>query len=180
RHPGSTRLITDVADMAGILIEADLVIGAPGTSTWERACLGLPVIMIGIAENQRANADYVVRAEAGLLAGFLTDTSPDAVAQRLEAQLRALAGDSARRMALARNAASLCDGRGGKRIVAALLEGPRLGNGGIRVRAVEAHDEALLLDWQREPETRRFALNPAIPSSEEHHLWLQERLLASN
>jgi len=180
RHPGSTRLITDVADMAGILIEADLVIGAPGTSTWERACLGLPVIMIGIAENQRANADYVVRAEAGLLAGFLTDTSPDAVAQRLEAQLRALAGDPARRMALARNAASLCDGRGGKRIVAALLEGPRLGNGGIRVRAVEAHDEALLLDWQREPETRRFALNPAIPSSEEHHLWLQERLLASN
>src|SRR5581483_8608375 len=131
-------------------------------------------------ENQRANADYVVRAEAGLLAGFLTDTSPDAVAQRLEAQLRALAGDPARRMALARNAASLCDGRGGKRIVAALLEGPRLGNGGIRVRAVEAHDEALLLDWQREPETRRFALNPAIPSSEEHHLWLQERLLASN
>jgi UDP-2,4-diacetamido-2,4,6-trideoxy-beta-L-altropyranose hydrolase len=178
-YPGNARLITDAADMAGILVGADLVIGAPGTSTWERACLGLPSILVGIAENQRPNADYVVRSGAGLLAGFLTDTPPEAVGRKLAEQLGELLQAPQRLLDLARSAAALCDGRGGKRIVAAMLETPELGNGKISLRVVEAGDEALLLDWQREPETRRFALNPAIPSSEEHHLWLQERLLAS-
>ena len=178
-HPGAVRLITDAADMAGILVGADLVIGAPGTSTWERACLGLPAILIGIAENQRANADFVLRSDAGLLAGFLTDTAAETVARRLEEQLRELVSAPQRLRVLARNAAALCDGRGGQRIVAALIEPPGLASGRLSLRVVDARDEDMLLDWQREPETRRFALNPAIPSSEEHHLWLQERLLAS-
>ena len=35
-----------------LLVQADLVIGAGGTSTWERCCIGLPTITISIAENQ--------------------------------------------------------------------------------------------------------------------------------
>ena len=32
--------------------QADLSIGAGGVMSWERCCLGLPTVTIGIAENQ--------------------------------------------------------------------------------------------------------------------------------
>lgn len=41
-----------VNNMAELMNEADLAIGAGGTTTWERCFLGLPTIVIAIAENQ--------------------------------------------------------------------------------------------------------------------------------
>ena len=38
--------------LAGLIARADLCIGAGGTTTWERACLGLPSIVIPLSENQ--------------------------------------------------------------------------------------------------------------------------------
>ncbi len=39
-------------DMAQLTFEADLAIGAAGSSVWERCCLGLPNILVKTAENQ--------------------------------------------------------------------------------------------------------------------------------
>ncbi|WLD93087.1 UDP-2,4-diacetamido-2,4,6-trideoxy-beta-L-altropyranose hydrolase [Alkalihalobacillus sp. AL-G] len=41
-----------VPNMAERINEADLAIGAGGTTTWERCCLGLPTVSIIVAENQ--------------------------------------------------------------------------------------------------------------------------------
>ena len=41
-----------VSNMAEMMNEADLAIGAGGTTTWERCFLGLPSIVIAIADNQ--------------------------------------------------------------------------------------------------------------------------------
>lgn len=41
------------ADMSKLMYEADLAIGAAGTSVWERCCLGLPQVLIEIADNQK-------------------------------------------------------------------------------------------------------------------------------
>jgi UDP-2,4-diacetamido-2,4,6-trideoxy-beta-L-altropyranose hydrolase len=41
------------ADMAKLMYEADLAIGAAGSSVWERCCLGLPQVLIVIANNQK-------------------------------------------------------------------------------------------------------------------------------
>ena len=40
-------------NMALLMAQADLAIGAGGTTTWERCCLGLPSIVSVVAENQR-------------------------------------------------------------------------------------------------------------------------------
>jgi RimJ/RimL family protein N-acetyltransferase len=171
------QLWTDVADMAGLMSNADLIIGAPRTSTWERGCLGLPTVLIGVAENQRANAAIVAEAGAGLVAGFLTDEKREAVAAALRGAVNDLRQVPERLNTMARAAAGLCDGRGAQRIVVALLRPLALPNGySLHLRIVEASDEARLMDWQRAPETRRYALNPAIPSMDEHHHWLYERL----
>ena len=38
--------------LADLLAEADLAVGAGGATTWERFCLGVPSIVVSIAENQ--------------------------------------------------------------------------------------------------------------------------------
>ena len=45
-------IMSNVTNMAAIMSQADLCIGAAGSTSWERCCLGLPTIMLAIAENQ--------------------------------------------------------------------------------------------------------------------------------
>ncbi len=53
----STIVKVDVSNMAEIMSNADLAVGAAGATTWERCCLGLPTIQIVTAENQRQIAE---------------------------------------------------------------------------------------------------------------------------
>jgi len=43
---------TQVENMADMMSKVDLAIGAAGTTSWERACLGLPCLMTVVANNQ--------------------------------------------------------------------------------------------------------------------------------
>lgn len=103
-------VLANVADMARLMMEADAAIGATGTSTWERCCLGLPTLSIIVAENQRQAASLLVQAKvvyaavqphdltADLIRGFLTMGRP--AYKQLCAQ-----------------AAAICDGTGVERVV---------------------------------------------------------------
>ena len=52
RMPCVTEVLVGVENIAEIMAESDLAIGAAGSSTWERCCLGLPTIAVITAENQ--------------------------------------------------------------------------------------------------------------------------------
>ena len=67
RMPYPTRLMVNVSNMAQLMTESDLSIGAPGTTSWERACLGLPAILIILAENQRLIAQSLEGCGAALI-----------------------------------------------------------------------------------------------------------------
>lgn len=41
-----------VEDMASLMFDHAIAIGAPGSTSWERACLGIPSIVVPLAENQ--------------------------------------------------------------------------------------------------------------------------------
>jgi spore coat polysaccharide biosynthesis predicted glycosyltransferase SpsG len=106
----------DAADMPKRLTEADLAIGAAGTTSWERCCLGVPGIAAVCADNQELIAEALVAAGAVDLLGRDVSITPEAVAEavlRLHGAPECLAEMSA-------SAAALCDGRGIRRLMEVL------------------------------------------------------------
>lgn len=171
------RLLQDVAEMADLMAQGDLCIGAAGTTSWERCCLGLPSLLVGIAENQRANAEVLVTLGAARGCGFLTTESREAVLERLIDGLRALSTDDAALRDMSKAAGALCDGRGVERIVANCLPPVPLGDGAsLSVRTAEVEDEAVLLAWRQEPESRRFGFDQQLPPRDEHRCWFDGKL----
>ena len=53
-------------DVATLMLEHNIAIGAPGSTTWERACLGLPSIIIPIADNQKDIAENIANTGAAI------------------------------------------------------------------------------------------------------------------
>jgi len=106
----------NVADMAALMAAADLAIGAAGVTTWERACLGLPALVVTIAANQRPTAACAARR--GILT-WLGDASEVTAATLAEAVRVALAAP-ATLLAQSRRGMDVVDGGGTARVAAAM------------------------------------------------------------
>jgi UDP-2,4-diacetamido-2,4,6-trideoxy-beta-L-altropyranose hydrolase len=57
----NVHLHSNLPTLAPLMAKADLAIGAAGTTSWERLCLGLPALVVTLAENQRPIADGLHR-----------------------------------------------------------------------------------------------------------------------
>ncbi|MDQ0125876.1 UDP-2,4-diacetamido-2,4,6-trideoxy-beta-L-altropyranose hydrolase [Pseudomonas lini] len=64
--PWPIEVLVDVRDMAQLMADSDIAIGAAGSTSWERCCLGLPTIMVVLAENQKTAAILLEQAQAVL------------------------------------------------------------------------------------------------------------------
>lgn len=62
--PWPTTVMVGVSDMAQLMADSDLAIGAAGATSWERCCLGLPTIMLVLADNQYKVAQGLERLGA--------------------------------------------------------------------------------------------------------------------
>src|SRR5262249_52487531 len=109
RLSASAQLHIEPDNIVALLTQADLAIGASGTSALERACLGLPTLALVAATNQEAVAKNFAAAGGAVSLGELDAGTTD----RLASQLRQLSPDRLQAMTLA--AAALCDGRGARR-----------------------------------------------------------------
>jgi len=111
--PCPTEVVVDVGDMAVRMADADLAIGAGGSTTWERCALGLPSIIVETADNQSGVAVALARAGAGFAPGALHDPC---FARALSAAITE-AGDSVRLATMSEAAAEICDGDGAARVM---------------------------------------------------------------
>jgi len=109
-------LVVDPASVAPHFAHADLAIGAPGMTAWERACLGLPAIVIPVADNQIDNAAALERHGAVNVLPVIERVTADQIATAVSALL----DESARWQAMAAAAARAVDGDGVKRVSAAM------------------------------------------------------------
>lgn len=153
--------------LAPLMQRADLAIGGGGATSWERLCLGLPALVVTLADNQRAIAEELHRRRLVEWLGHENEVDERLLAQALQAQLERGADEEWSSRALA-----AVDGQGTQRVVEAL----RSSDVGLRARNVTADDEQLLLDWANDTETRRNAFTQDPIAPDVHHRWLTERL----
>lgn len=77
------QLHTQVERMSELMSLAVIAIGAAGTTSWERCCLGLPSILAVLADNQRDVADGLVHYGLGISLGDHTDITPKQIRDSL-------------------------------------------------------------------------------------------------
>lgn len=106
------RVLTGVSDMAELMASCDLAITAAGSTVWELCCIGVPMIAVVTAENQRHSAAALASSGACLLADPLSPLN-----QQLPQLVDTLLSPT-RRAELARSAAKFVDGRGCERVIA--------------------------------------------------------------
>jgi len=106
-----TRVLTDIRDMAALMANSDIAIGAAGSTSWERCCLGLPTILLVLADNQRFGATQLAQAGAAYMVGEIRD-----IANRLPGALSDLIAKDARTH-MAAQASKICDGMGVSRVM---------------------------------------------------------------
>ena len=112
-----------IADMAGAYAWADLVVCRSGASTLAELCaVGVGSVLVPFAaavdDHQTRNAEYLAERDAALLL-----KQDDALAENLQAALRALATDAARRLSMAEAARALARPDAAERIADIILGG---------------------------------------------------------
>lgn len=108
RMPWKTIVVSNVDDMASLMSDADLAIGAAGSTSWERCALGVPTILMVLAENQREVAARLAAEGAANVVdiGADFDTTFGGIVESLLSNKTALS-------AMSERAAAICDGAGG-------------------------------------------------------------------
>jgi len=118
-YPFAVEVFDGVDDMAALLAAADLAIGAGGVAALERCCLGLPSLLVVLADNQRDNASRL--ASEG--AAHVLECASALVSPASAAALRTLAQNGTERLKMPRAASRMCDGGGAPRVAARMLAG---------------------------------------------------------
>lgn len=105
--PFRTEVLSNVSNMAELMANADLAMGAAGATSWERCCLGLPSILLVLADNQKMIAEVLHSAQ---IIEKLADDAMSELCIKIDKISNALARYS-------ENAAKVTDGMGTTRVV---------------------------------------------------------------
>lgn len=109
---------SQVANISEFMINADLALGAAGTTTWERLSVGLPSVVISIAKNQEKSAECAAKAGAHVYLG----KGPEITDSHLAEQIEILLKDKEMMKKISKKAFKLVDGIGVERVVRKMEE----------------------------------------------------------
>ncbi len=115
RHPGEA--LVDVRCMAEVMARADVAVTASGSTAYELAYMGVPMLLWPRADNQEPVATALIHQ--GLAVGFTRCDQP-VIAEEFLAAFRELAEHPQRRAALSTRGQALVDGLGVERVVGTL------------------------------------------------------------
>ena len=114
--PQRIKVLGHVSEMPELMGRADLAIAAAGGSSWERALLRLPSLVVIAAKNQRSIARALDHAGAALVLGWWHEVSE----ADLAGSIRDSAMDAPLRGRQSEAAGRLVDGMGAGRVVQAM------------------------------------------------------------
>lgn len=153
------RLIVGATDMPELMAWADVAVAASGATSWELAFMGLPSLLLVLADNQHAVAEALDRA------GVAHKITTECIA----GELATLLTDADGRRAMCQRGRELVDAKGAGRVTACMR------SAALKLRRVEDVDCRLLWEWANDPESRAVSLSSAPIPWEEHERWFAAR-----
>jgi len=161
----------DVTNMAELMAAADAAISAAGSTCWELCLLGLPALLLDVADNQTAIAGELDRRGCAIRVGDRT-----APVEKIAHHLEQLLHSRELRQSLSRRSRELVDGKGANRVVSALRGSDQREHKGLHLRRARSEDSRLLWEWANDPVVRAASFSSAPISWETHCDWLARKL----
>jgi UDP-2,4-diacetamido-2,4,6-trideoxy-beta-L-altropyranose hydrolase len=160
---------TDVANMSELMACADVAIAAAGTTTWELCFLGVPAILVELADNQARVAQQMQTLGIAKNLGKAYDRSASTFLSLFN---EVIASQELRR-SMSRSGQALVDGYGASRVCSFV-------DCEVRLRRAEVKDCKILWTWANDPLTRAVSFSTdAIPWNS-HMEWFETQLVDSN
>ena len=115
-----TQIYTNLPNLSSLMSKADLAIGAAGSTSWERCCMGLPTIGVISAENQK----FV--AKSLNLNGVAIVLHPSFFSvSKISKTVMSLYNNESYYLRISKKAFSICDGNGSKRVAKQIMRNLR-------------------------------------------------------
>lgn len=169
KHRPNTIVHENLPHLAQLITSADLAIGAGGTTTWERLCLGLPSLVISIAENQVSACEALASTGAIVYLG----TANRVGSEDIQKSVSFLSSNPPNLVEMSERGCQYVDGLGARRVAEHLIPTPKSQLG---LRAARQTDKWLYFDWVNEPEVRCQSLQSAAINWEDHQSWFSQKL----
>ena len=114
----NAKCFNNVKNMADFMVKADIAIGASGSTTWGRCCLGLPSIVMVLADNQKDIAEELEKEGVVVNLGWHEDVTEMDIKNAVENLL----ADSDKREKMNLKGKEMVDGIGIKKVVEKIIE----------------------------------------------------------
>lgn len=165
--PFECKILLNINNIAEIMAQSDWAIGAAGSTSWERCCMGLPSIILVLAENQRSIAQQLYQSDAAIVLD-IADLNTPKLAQsiiQLRHQLKTIS----------QHAQTICDGLGTMRVVQHIEDISQF-SGSLNIRPAHTQDMHLIFKWRNHPTIRKFMLQNNELVWEKHTDWFTKQL----
>ncbi len=162
-------LHSGLSTLGHLMLKADLAIGAGGVSSWERLCLGLPTLVITMAENQIGIADYLFKQELIKWMGHYDNVCDQQVFRALGNLLDQGYVDES----WSKRCWRLVDGKGVGRVCSLLMIDSSTS---LYARHVEMKDQTVLLKWANDQVTRRNSFSMKKITTDVHNKWFCDQI----
>jgi UDP-2,4-diacetamido-2,4,6-trideoxy-beta-L-altropyranose hydrolase len=162
----------NVTTMADLMAWADIAVSAGGTSTWELAFMGVPMITIAIADNQLQVVDELSKVGVAVNLGWYKKiTLPVLVSEILK-----LINDYDKRAAMSKKGRMIVDGKGVERVLAEMEKYASQTKEAFKLRPANKDDATFLWHLANDPAIRQASFSSVAIPWEKHISWLTEKL----
>ena len=155
--------------LAKLTAVCDLEIGACGVHSWERACLGLPALVIPVANNQTQLMSDLV--SIGVVKAVRHSNKGEYM-KSLPGLINDLIQDQSHLSSMSRKGFDLVDGYGSDRVITRLLDlSPK-----VFLRPADRCDSRLYFEWVTDPTVRSASLPTKPITWDQHSIWFESQL----
>ncbi len=179
----NSRLFVQTNEMANLMRQADLAIGAGGSSQWERALTHLPSLVVAVADNQQPGCEYLQQLGAIVYLGRVEQVTDDALLTAITELIR----NKALRQSLAKRAYTLMT-TAENNVSQSPTEVPYFGAEKVArqlrflstlatldLRQAEKADAKLLFTWANDLYVRAMAFSKAPIAWNTHLTWFEQK-----